>query len=70
MMARVRAVRFFGVTRSFSIISCNCTPLIGRAGKAEEVAELVVFLASDRAGFISGTAVDIDGGLSVYHADA
>jgi NAD(P)-dependent dehydrogenase (short-subunit alcohol dehydrogenase family) len=42
----------------------------GRAGKAEEVAELVVFLASDRAGFISGTAVDIDGGLSVYHADA
>jgi NAD(P)-dependent dehydrogenase (short-subunit alcohol dehydrogenase family) len=42
----------------------------GRAGKAEEVAELVVFLASDRAGFISGTAVDIDGGLSVYQTDA
>ena len=42
----------------------------GRAGKAEEVAELVLFLASDRAGFISGTAVDIDGGLSVYRADA
>jgi NAD(P)-dependent dehydrogenase (short-subunit alcohol dehydrogenase family) len=41
-----------------------------RPGKAEEVAELVVFLASDRAGFISGTAVDIDGGLSVYRADA
>jgi NAD(P)-dependent dehydrogenase (short-subunit alcohol dehydrogenase family) len=42
----------------------------GRAGRAEEVAELVLFLASDRAGFISGTAVDIDGGLSVYRADA
>jgi NAD(P)-dependent dehydrogenase (short-subunit alcohol dehydrogenase family) len=42
----------------------------GRAGKAEEVAELVAFLASDRAGFISGTAVDIDGGLSVYQTDA
>jgi hypothetical protein len=41
-----------------------------RAGKAEEVAELVVFLASDRAGFISGAAVDIDGGHSVYRADA
>ena len=41
-----------------------------RAGKAEEVAELVVFLASDRAGFISGAAVDIDGGLSVFNGDA
>lgn len=42
----------------------------GRAGKASEVAELVVLLASDRAGFISGTAVDIDGGHSVYRAEA
>ena len=42
----------------------------GRAGKASEVAELVVLLASNRAGFISGTAVDIDGGHSVYRADA
>ena len=42
----------------------------GRAGQASEVAELVVFLASDRAKFISGTAVDIDGGHSVYRPDA
>ena len=41
----------------------------GRAGKAEEVAELVVFLASDQARFISGTAVDIDGGLSVFREE-
>src|SRR5215475_10966398 len=41
-----------------------------RAGKAEEVADLVVFLASDRAGFISGSALDIDGGHSVYRPDA
>jgi NAD(P)-dependent dehydrogenase (short-subunit alcohol dehydrogenase family) len=42
----------------------------GRPGKADEVAELVVFLASDRAGFISGAAVDIDGGLSVFRGDS
>ncbi|MEA2990030.1 MAG: hypothetical protein QOG83_2741 [Alphaproteobacteria bacterium] len=42
----------------------------GRAGHASEVAELVVFLASERAGFISGVAVDIDGGHSVHRADA
>jgi NAD(P)-dependent dehydrogenase (short-subunit alcohol dehydrogenase family) len=41
----------------------------GRAGRASEVAELVIFLASGRAGFISGTSVDIDGGHSVYRAE-
>jgi NAD(P)-dependent dehydrogenase (short-subunit alcohol dehydrogenase family) len=42
----------------------------GRPGHASEVAELAVFLASDRAAFINGTAVDIDGGLSVFRANA
>jgi NAD(P)-dependent dehydrogenase (short-subunit alcohol dehydrogenase family) len=36
---------------------------LGRAAKAEEVADLVAFLASDRAGYISGTVYNIDGGL-------
>ena len=36
---------------------------LGRAAKPEEVADLVVFLASDRAAYISGTVTNIDGGL-------
>jgi len=35
----------------------------GRAGTPEEVAELVAFLASDRAGYINAQAIQIDGGL-------
>ena len=42
----------------------------GRAGKASEIAEAVVFLASDRAAFISGATIDIDGGHSVHRAEA
>src|SRR5262245_18049115 len=42
----------------------------GRAGKASEVAVAVVYLASGRAAYVSGTALDIDGGLTVYRADA
>jgi 3-oxoacyl-[acyl-carrier protein] reductase len=38
------------------------TPL-GRFGKPEEVASLIFFLASEEASFITGTVVNIDGGL-------
>ena len=36
----------------------------GRPAEASEVADLIVFLASPRAGYISGTNVAIDGGLA------
>ena len=35
---------------------------LGRAGTAEEIADLIVFLASDRAGWITGETISIDGG--------
>jgi NAD(P)-dependent dehydrogenase (short-subunit alcohol dehydrogenase family) len=34
----------------------------GRPGEPEEVADVVTFLASDRAGYVSGTIVTVDGG--------
>lgn len=36
---------------------------LGRAGQPEEVAELIVYLASDRAAFMTGSIVSIDGGF-------
>ena len=37
---------------------------LGRIGRPEDVADLVVFLASERAGFITGAAITVDGGAS------
>lgn len=39
---------------------------MGRLGKPEEVANLVVFLASDAASFINGSIVKVDGAYSIF----
>ena len=41
---------------------------LGRAGQASEVADLAVFLASDKARYITGARIVIDGGLSLMQA--
>jgi len=37
---------------------------MGRMGEAEEVADVIVFLASDAASYITGTCINVDGGMS------
>jgi glucose 1-dehydrogenase len=39
---------------------------LGRMGTAEEIAAAVAWLASDEAGYVTGTTVVVDGGMSLY----
>src|SRR6266508_592148 len=39
---------------------------LGRFGRPDEVASVVVFLASDRASYITGASVDVAGGMGKY----
>ncbi len=37
---------------------------LGRVGEAEEVAGVIAFLASDAASYVTGTSINLDGGMS------
>lgn len=39
---------------------------LGRIGKTEEIAGMVVFLCSDRASYMTGATVDVSGGLAMH----
>jgi NAD(P)-dependent dehydrogenase (short-subunit alcohol dehydrogenase family) len=39
---------------------------LGRVGQPQDVAEMVVFLASEESSWVTGTAIPLDGGLSAY----
>jgi NAD(P)-dependent dehydrogenase (short-subunit alcohol dehydrogenase family) len=41
---------------------------LGRSGKADEIAEVVVFLCSDRASIVTGELIHLDGGISTRAA--
>jgi meso-butanediol dehydrogenase / (S,S)-butanediol dehydrogenase / diacetyl reductase len=45
--------------------TCDAVPM-GRLAEPSEVADAVVFLASDMARFVTGTALVVDGGLSAW----
>jgi len=52
-----------GGVESFYKEAAKSVP-VGRVGEADEFADLVAFLVSARAGYITGTAVNFDGGMA------
>ena len=52
-----------GLSREAYVASLGAEIPMGRVGTPEEFANVIVFLASERASYVTGTAIQVDGGL-------
>jgi len=60
---RMAEVRGVPVAQVYDEMARGAGIPLGRVGRAEEFADLVSFLLSPRSGYVSGTAINLDGGL-------
>ena len=56
-------VKQSGLSRDDFVTQAGQDVPLGRVGTAEEFANVMVFLASERASYVTGTAIQVDGGL-------
>jgi NAD(P)-dependent dehydrogenase (short-subunit alcohol dehydrogenase family) len=61
-----KEMRERGVDRATAMGGFTRANVLGRLGTPEEIADLVAFLVSDRADFVAGSSVSIDGGYNRY----
>ena len=68
LVARLVAkeMRERGVDRATASAGFTRATVLGRLGRPEEVADVVAFMASERAGFICGSSISVDGGYNRY----
>jgi len=70
-MLRHSADRFRGdASQEATLVDWGRTHPLGRIARAEEVAEVIAFLLSDRASFVTGGEYKVDGGLMTQIAVA
>ena len=59
-----RSAKRFNLTVDEHYAKTGKTVPMGRMGESEEVANVIAFLASDASSYVTGTCINVDGGLS------
>lgn len=67
LVFKERAAGYYRANPELTELFSDITPL-GRMARPEEVAEAVAFLSSERASFITGHELVVDGGISAHEA--
>ena len=72
--ARVNSISPGWIDTAGSAITCPdaLQQPVGRVGRPEDIAELILFLCSEKAGFITGENICVDGGMTrlmIYHGE-
>jgi NAD(P)-dependent dehydrogenase (short-subunit alcohol dehydrogenase family) len=63
-IARAATARFPGVSLEEAYAQMGKGIPLGRVGRADEAADVIAFLCSERASYVTGVAINIDGGSS------
>ena len=63
-MQQERSAKRFNLTVEEHYAKTGKTVPMGRMGESEEVANVIAFLASDASSYVTGTCINVDGGLS------
>jgi 3-oxoacyl-[acyl-carrier protein] reductase len=61
---RAAAARFSDLPVDQALERMGANVPLGRVGKAEEAGDVIVFLCSEPASYLTGIAINIDGGTS------
>ncbi|MGF7160890.1 NAD(P)-dependent dehydrogenase (short-subunit alcohol dehydrogenase family) [Rhodoligotrophos appendicifer] len=61
-----KEMRERGIDRATAASGFTRANVLGRLGQPDEIADLVAFIVSDRANFVTGSSVSIDGGYNRY----
>jgi len=61
-----KEMRERGVTREEATAGFTRANVLGRLGKPNEIADLIAWTVSDRADFVTGSSISIDGGYARY----
>jgi NAD(P)-dependent dehydrogenase (short-subunit alcohol dehydrogenase family) len=61
-----KEMRERGVTRDEAAAGFTRANVLGRLGQPGEIADLIAWVASDRADFVTGSSISIDGGYARY----